>query len=72
MREDYAGGSWACPTSCCSMGIPVVLLGVMFCAFLSVFFLWSPQYDRGTDLLERGQRRATMIQGMEHLPMRTG
>ena len=31
--------------------------------------MWSPQYRRDVDLLERIQRRATkMIQGMEHLP----
>ena len=30
--------------------------------------MWSPQYRRDMDLLERVQRRATeMIQGMEHL-----
>ena len=30
--------------------------------------MWSPQYRRDVDLLERIQRRATkMIQGMEHL-----
>ena len=31
--------------------------------------VWSPQYKRDVDLLERVQRRDTkMIQGMEHLP----
>lgn len=38
-REGCAGSSWACPTCCCAMGIPVVLLGVMFRAFLPLFFV---------------------------------
>jgi len=29
--------------------------------------LWSPQHGKDMDLLECVQRRATMIQGLEHL-----
>lgn len=35
--------------------------------------IWRPQHRRDVDLLEHVQRRVTeIIQGMEHLPMRTG
>jgi len=35
--------------------------------------VWSPQYKKDTELLERVPRRATnMITGLEQLPMRTG
>ena len=35
--------------------------------------VWSPQYKKDRELLERVQRKATgMIKGLEHLPAKTG